>query len=134
LIAKFADTASASGEQVSDGGGTLPTVTSTSGSAPTDSIPSTLPPSNLIVKTLIKGSGPPVTDGEEPFSFQIGVNPAQVIKGWNIGLLGVPVGSRVLLVVPPADGCGSAGSSSVGIEGTDALVFVVDVPGAFDAS
>ena len=43
------------------------------------------------------------------------------------GLVGVPVGSRVMLVIPPQDGYGSAGQASVGIKGTDTLVFVVDV-------
>jgi peptidylprolyl isomerase len=41
--------------------------------------------------------------------------------------VGQTVGSRVLLVVPPADGYGSAGQSQVGINGTDTLVFVVDI-------
>ncbi len=42
----------------------------------------------------------------------------------------MPVGSRVLLVIPPADGYGKAGNSSAGIKGTDTLVFVVDILGA----
>jgi peptidylprolyl isomerase len=42
-------------------------------------------------------------------------------------VVGQTVGSRVLLVVPPADGYGAAGSASVGIDGTDTLVFVVDI-------
>jgi peptidylprolyl isomerase len=49
----------------------------------------------------------------------------------DTGLEGVHVGSRVLLVVPPADGYGSKGVSSAGITGTDTLVFAVDVLGAF---
>ena len=51
----------------------------------------------------------------------------QVIKGWETGLVGQTVGSRVLLVVPPADGYGTAGDSQAGIKGTDTLVFVVDI-------
>ena len=42
-------------------------------------------------------------------------------------LVGVPVGSRVMLSLPPADGYGSAGNESAGIKGTDTLVFVVDI-------
>jgi peptidylprolyl isomerase len=51
-------------------------------------------------------------------------------------LVGVPVGSRVLLSVPPVDGYGAAGKNSAGITGTDTLVFVVDIVGvvAPDAS
>jgi peptidylprolyl isomerase len=71
---------------------------------------------------------------KEPFSFQIGVKPSQVITGWNTGLLGAAVGSRMLLVVPPADAYGSAGQSSAGIEAGDTLVFVVDILGVFNTA
>ena len=36
-----------------------------------------------------------------------------------------------MLVIPPADGYGKAGNSQAGIKGTDTLVFVVDLLGAF---
>jgi FKBP-type peptidyl-prolyl cis-trans isomerase len=151
LIKTYAKTASASGTHVSNGGGSLPTVTSVAGQAPKVTIPTSKPPSNLVVTTLIKGSGPPVAKGQEvvaqyvgvnwrtkavfdsswtsgaPFGFQIDASPAQIIPGWDTGLLGVPVGSRVLLVVPPKDGYGKSGESSAGIKGTDTLVFVVDI-------
>ena len=67
----------------------------------------------------------------QPFSFQLG---GHVIPGWNKGLVGVPVGSRVMLVIPPADGYGKTGSPQAHIKGTDTLVFVVDILGAFGAS
>lgn len=146
-------TASVPGKQKSDGGGTLPTVTPpAAGSAdgPTITIPGDVtPPATLQVKTLIRGTGPVVKQGQEiavqyigaiwrtghvfdsswssntPFTTSIGKG--QVIKGWDTGLVGQTVGSRVLLVVPPADGYGSAGQSQVGIGGTDTLVFVVDI-------
>ncbi len=151
IIKSYSATASASGTQVSNGGGSLPTVTSAAGKAPTVTIPKTSPPSALVVKTLIKGTGAPVAKGQEvvtqyvglnwrtraifdsswsrgaPFGFQIDASPAQIIPGWDKGLIGVPVGSRVMLVIPPKDGYGSAGQSSAGIKGTDTLVFVVDV-------
>jgi FKBP-type peptidyl-prolyl cis-trans isomerase len=150
------NTASVPGKQTSNGGGALPTVTppapgSTSG--PTITIPATVtPPAALQVKPLIKGAGPVVQSGQEiavqytgviwrtgevfgsswrsgdPFTTIIGTG--QVIKGWDTGLVGQTVGSRVLLVVPPADGYGSAGQPSVGIDGTDTLAFVVDILGA----
>jgi hypothetical protein len=60
-----------------------------------------------------------------PFTTIIGGG--QVIKGWDTGLVGQTVGSRVLLVVPPADGYGSAGQPQAGIDSTDTLVFVVDI-------
>ncbi len=151
LIKSYSGTASASGTHVSNGGGDLPTVSAVAGQAPKVTIPATAPPSNLVVTTLIKGNGPPVSKGQEvvaqyvgliwrtratfdsswsrgaPFGFQIGATPAQIIPAWDTGLLGVPVGSRVMLVVPPKDGYGSSGESSAGIKGTDTLVFVVDI-------
>ena len=152
MISTFG-TSSVPGAQTSNGGGSLPTVTppaagSTAG--PTITIPSTAtPPGTLQVRTLIKGTGPVVRSGQDiavqytgeiwrtgkvfdsswskntPFTTVIGEG--QVIKGWDTGLVGQRAGSRVMLIVPPADGYSSAGSSQVGITGTDTLVFVVDI-------
>jgi peptidylprolyl isomerase len=159
VIQKFSNTASASGTQVSNGGGSLPTVTAAKTGAPTVKVPTTVtPPKTLTVKTLIKGSGAAVAKGQAvvaqytgsiwrtgavfdsswsrgtPFSFQIGATPSQVIPGWDKGLVGQTVGSRVMLIIPPADGYGSAGQSQAGIKGTDTLVFVVDILGAVSPS
>ena len=155
MIKDFAATASASGTQVSNGGGALPTVTATPGKAPAVKVPaSSTPPSTLVTKTLIKGSGAPVSKGQtvvaqyvgviwrtgkvfdaswtrgQPFGFTIGATPSQVIPGWDQGLVGQTVGSRVMLVIPPADGYGKTGNTQAGIKGTDTLVFVVDILGA----
>jgi FKBP-type peptidyl-prolyl cis-trans isomerase len=154
LIKSFSGTAGASGKQVSDGGGKLPTVTASPGSAPLVKIPSGHPPAKLVVKTLIKGSGPPTVKGEtvvtqyvgvnwrtgtafdsswsrkQPFGFTLDATPAQIIPAWDKGLLGIPVGSRVMLIVPPADGYGKKGNATAKIKGTDTLVFVVDIIGA----
>jgi FKBP-type peptidyl-prolyl cis-trans isomerase len=152
MLKIYPATDAASGAQVSSGGGSLPTVTAAaSGKAPTVKVPTTAPPSSLVVKTLIKGSGPPIAKGQyvvtqyvglnwrtraifdsswarsTPLGFQIDATPAQIIPGWDMGLVGVPVGSRVMLVIPPKDGYGSAGASQAGIKGTDTLVFVVDI-------
>jgi peptidylprolyl isomerase len=152
LLNAYPNTASASGTQESAGGGSLPTVSAKSGSAPTLTFPSSAtPPSGLVVKALIKGSGPKVVKGQyviaqytgyiwrtkktfgsswssgSPFGFVIGASPEQVIPGWDTGLAGQPVGSRVMLVIPPKLGYGSAGASQAGIKGTDTLVFVVDI-------
>jgi peptidylprolyl isomerase len=151
VLKSYSDTASASGTQVSNGGGDLPTVSAKAGSAPTLTFSSTKPPSGLVAKTLIKGNGPKVVKGEfviaqytgyiwrtkavfgsswssgSPFGFSIGASPEQVIPGWDKGLEGQTVGSRVMLSIPPAEGYGSAGNSDAGIKGTDSLVFVVDI-------
>jgi FKBP-type peptidyl-prolyl cis-trans isomerase len=157
LLQQFSATQAATGSQVSNGGGKLPTVTATPGQAPVITVPKSSPPAKLSVTTLVKGTGPKLTTGDTvvaqyvgsiwrtgkvfsaswpsaqqpaglPFSFQLG---GQVIAGWNQGLAGVPVGSRVMLVIPPALGYGPAGGQpSAGITKTDSLVFVIDVLGA----
>ena len=66
-----------------------------------------------------RGSGAPRSD------FAIGAG--QLIPGFDEGLVGQTVGSRVLLVIPPDKGYGSTGNSEAGISGTDTLVFVVDI-------
>ena len=55
---------SASGSQVSHGGGTLPTVTAKAGQAPVITVPKNSPPSKLSVTTLIKGTGPKLAKGD----------------------------------------------------------------------
>jgi peptidylprolyl isomerase len=157
MLKEFPNNAAATGSQLSSGGGSLPSVTAKSGSAPTIKIQSSHKvPSGLVTKTLIKGSGPVVAKGQtvvtqyvgsiwrtgkvfdsswsrgEPFGFTIGATPSQVIAGWDKGLVGQAVGSRVMLIVPPADGYGKTGSSQAGIKGTDTLVFVVDILGAIN--
>ncbi len=62
--------------------------------------------------------------------FETIIGAQRVIKAWDSQLVGKPVGSRVLLVVPPADGYGAAGSPPK-ISGTDTLVFVVDILAAY---
>jgi FKBP-type peptidyl-prolyl cis-trans isomerase len=151
VVKSYADNAGATGAQVSNGGGTLPTVSAKTGTAPTLSFTAATPPSSLVAKTLVKGKGPAVTKGEyviaqytgyiwrtkkvfgsswssgSPFGFTIGASPEQVIPGWDKGLTGQTVGSRVMLSVPPAQGYGTAGASQAGINGKDTLVFVVDI-------
>ncbi|GLW99672.1 FKBP-type peptidyl-prolyl cis-trans isomerase [Microtetraspora sp. NBRC 16547] len=108
------------------------------------------PPKGLVVKTVIKGTGPKVTADQmvlahytgkiwgtdkqfdsswergEPATFPLN----QVVKGWSQGLTGVPVGSRVVITIPPELGYGKEGNPQGGIKGTDTIVFVVDVLGA----
>jgi len=155
LIKNFAGNASATGTPVSDGGKGLPTVTAVTGSAPTIKMPASTPPTTLVTKTLLQGNGPVVIKGQtvvvqyvgatwatgkvfdaswnrsQPFGFTIGATPSKVIPGWDQGLIGQRVGSRVMLVIPPAEGYGKTGNPQAGIKGTDTLVFVVDILGAF---
>lgn len=66
-------------------------------------------------------------DRGEPASFEIGVG--MVIPGWDEGLVGQNVGSRVMLTIPPDLGYGNAEGHDLEEE---TLVFVVDVIGAFN--
>jgi peptidylprolyl isomerase len=154
VLGAYQKTASAHGTQEAVTGTGLPTVgTSSAGTAPAIHIPQTGPPATLQSETLIQGAGPVVKKGKlliahyegviwrtgkvfdsswkrgAPTGFQIGTG--QVIKGWDTGLVGKRVGSRVLLVVPPADGYGTQGAAQAGINGTDTLVFVVDILGTY---
>ncbi|MXG88923.1 FKBP-type peptidyl-prolyl cis-trans isomerase [Nocardioides flavescens] len=63
-----------------------------------------------------------------PTAFGIGTG--QVIKGWDEALKGVPIGSRVVLEIPPSLGYGEAGQPDSGIPANATLVFVIDVLGA----
>ena len=137
----------AEGEEVPAPEG-LPTVeTDDSGAVTGITVPpDATAPTELVSQTLIEGEGQPVEaddtlvvhytgvllDGGEVFdsSWERG-EPASfplsgVIQGWQQGLEGVPVGSRVLLVVPAELGYGAEGSPPT-IPGGAALVFVVDV-------
>jgi FKBP-type peptidyl-prolyl cis-trans isomerase len=155
LLQTYTATSSASGTVESNGGNGLPTVSATPGKAPVVTIPSSSPPSTIQVKTLIKGTGAAIGKGDyviaqyvgyiwrtqkvfgsswtsgSPFGFVFDATPPSVIPGWDTGLAGQTVGSRVLLVIPPKDGYGSAGESQAGIKGTDTLVYVVDILSAF---
>jgi len=62
--------------------------------------------------------------GKSPFSTKIGVG--AVIKGWDQGLIGQTVGSRLILTIPPGMAYGDTGSGET-IPPKSTLVFVVDI-------
>lgn len=104
--------------------------------------------------TLIEGTGPEVEKGDlavvnylgqtwggakpfdgsysakrDPLLVNIGTadgGGTSVIEGWSDGLVGVPVGSRVILEIPPAKGYGKEGHGE-DIKGDDILYFIIDV-------
>ena len=132
----------------------LPTVEFKNGPTkePTVTVPKATAPTTTQQATLVQGTGATVQKGQTitaqyhgvlwkdgsvfdsswqrgaAADFPIGVG--QVIPGWDKTLVGKKVGSRVLLVIPPADGYGKAGSPPK-IAGTDTLVFVVDILDAY---
>ncbi|WP_030684316.1 FKBP-type peptidyl-prolyl cis-trans isomerase [Streptomyces sp. NRRL B-1347] len=119
------------------------------GEKPTVAKGSGKPSADLAVKTIIAGKGVEVAKGDylqahylgqiwdsakvfdnsydrkAPTIFPIGVG--QVIPGWDQGLVGKKVDSRVELAIPPVLGYGKEGNKQAGIKGTDTLVFVVDI-------
>ena len=147
LVSASTPLATASGAAVAPKPG-LPTATVDGTKAAQITVPKTAAPTKLVVQPLIKGAGAVVKAGQSikvnytgvlwkdgkkfdasgdrgaPVDFQIGAG--QVIPGWDKGLVGQTVGSRILLVVPPADGYGAAGKPPT-IGAKDTLVFVVDI-------
>merc|ERR1711868_310239 len=68
-------------------------------------------------------------DRSEPFKFQIGVG--QVIKGWEEGVLGMCIGEKRRLIVPPHLGYGEQGAGDV-IPGGATLHFDIELLGIED--
>merc|ERR1711974_293584 len=63
-------------------------------------------------------------DRNEPFKFQIGVG--QVIRGWEEGVLGMCVGEKRKLIVPPEMGYGEQGAGEI-IPGGATLHFDIEL-------
>jgi len=63
-------------------------------------------------------------DRNEPFKFQVGVG--QVIKGWEEGTVGMCVGEKRRLIVPPELGYGDQGAGDI-IPGGATLYFEVEL-------
>ncbi|HEX4009763.1 MAG TPA: FKBP-type peptidyl-prolyl cis-trans isomerase [Solirubrobacteraceae bacterium] len=109
--------------------------------------PSGPAPKSLLVKDLIKGTGPAATAGSTVTVQYVGVlykggkqfdaswNDGQgkpvtfplsgVIKGWQQGIPGMRVGGRRELVIPPSLAYGSTAQAKIPANST--LVFVIDL-------
>ncbi len=124
-----------------------PSPAGTIGKEPTVVVPTGAPPTQLESTDLIVGSGPAAKAGDsvtvqyvlatyssgkvvqaswdsQPFTFTLGQG--QVIPGWDDGVVGMKVGGRRELVIPPSLGYGNQSPGS-GIAANDTLVFVVDM-------
>ena len=116
---------------------------------PTVTVPNGAPPAKLVVKDLIVGTGDFAEPGKtvsvnyvgvhfdsgaefdsswrsgHPFAFQLGAE--DVIAGWDEGVVGMRVGGRRELIIPPDLGYGPNGDQSGVIKPNETLVFVVDL-------
>jgi peptidylprolyl isomerase len=63
-------------------------------------------------------------DNGQPFTFQLGTG--SVIPGWDQGIVGMKVGGRRELIIPPDLGYGEQGSPP-DIKPNETLVFIVDL-------
>jgi len=122
----------------------LPTVVLGEDGAPTVTVPEGPPPTELIIQPLITGTGAPVAAGQNltvhyhlvnwesgevvESSWTTGapvplpVGSGQVMPALDAGLVGQPVGSQVMLVVPPA-----VASEGAPTPVTETLIFVLDI-------
>jgi peptidylprolyl isomerase len=106
------------------------------------------PPTDLVVEDITTGEGPEARPGQsatvhyvgvahstgqefdsswnrgQPFSFPLGGG--RVIAGWDRGVVGMRVGGRRKLVIPPQLGYGDRGAGGA-IKPGETLVFVVDL-------
>ena len=116
---------------------------------PLVTIPPSPPPTELLIEDLVVGSGSPVGVGDflimdyvgvsystglqfdaswdrgSPFPFELGAG--RVIQGWDQGIVGMSVGGRRSLTIPPELAYGENGSGSGSIGPNETLVFVVDL-------
>jgi peptidylprolyl isomerase len=126
-----------------------PSPVGTFGTKPVVSPPTGTPPSQLESTDLITGTGPAVkssdtvtvqyvgvawsngkqfdaswNDGSgQPVSFPL----SRVIPGWTQGMVGMKVGGRRELVIPPNLGYGANPPQGSGIAVNDTLIFIIDL-------
>ncbi|PWB96253.1 FKBP-type peptidyl-prolyl cis-trans isomerase [Salinibacterium hongtaonis] len=125
----------------------FPDVTESQDGKPVIGVPLTAAPPELAVQQVIVGTGPAVRPGSDVLVKYVGVlwrtglsfadtwiNPARtpvsletLLPGVAQAIIGQPVGSRVVVVVPPALGYGPDGDVAAGVSGSDTLVFAVDI-------
>ncbi|WP_431952159.1 FKBP-type peptidyl-prolyl cis-trans isomerase [Actinacidiphila sp. bgisy167] len=146
VVDTFNGKSSSKGKAVPQNDAALPKVgTNTDGAAPSIEVPKTAAPTKLVADYVLEGDGRPVKatdtlllqykgvlwDGGKEFDSsykngQLAQFPLQqLIKGWQEGLVGKKVGSRVMLVVPPDLGYGD--QEQQGIPAKSTLVFSLDI-------
>ena len=145
-------TASSSASAASSpGANTAVTATGAFDKAPKVTIPKANAGNSLTVKTLIQGTGTTLTKKDalaanfvlyfwQGTSSSLKANTyggsptvigGTMLPGLESALIGKKVGSRILAVIPPAQGYGTSGNAQLGITGSTTLVFVIDVLKAY---
>ncbi|WP_329130224.1 FKBP-type peptidyl-prolyl cis-trans isomerase [Streptomyces sp. NBC_01476] len=147
VINRFNGKSSATGKAVPQTNASLPKVgANTDGKAPSITIPKgAKAPTKLVSEYIIEGDGAEVKatdnlllqykgvlwDTGKEFDSSYSRNElaafplAQLIKGWQQGLAGKKVGSRVMLVTPPDVAYGAQANN--GIPANSTLVFTLDI-------
>lgn len=128
----------------------LPTVTGDAATKPTVTMPPAAAPANMVAQNLIRGIGPAVAKTDTIFARYVGYSwktgkliddqfatpssgaLATTIPGWQAGLVGKTVGSRVLLVLPPKFGF-PQGNNNPPLEAGDTIVYVIDILHAYQS-
>jgi len=75
--------------------------------------------------TVFDSNVDPKFNHVEPFKFTLGAG--QVIKGWDEGLLGMKIGEKKTLTIPPEKGYGDRAVSTIPANST--LIFDVELVG-----
>lgn len=115
---------------------------------PAITVPDGAPPAELLIEDLHEGDGPTATAGvqvsvdyvgvswstgaqfdaswDRNDTFSFGLGASQVISGWDQGVVGMRVGGRRRLTIPPDMAYGQFGAGGV-IGPDETLIFVVDL-------
>ena len=117
-------------------------------SKPEIDFPGDVAPADLVIEDLVLGDGPEAKPGDSISAHYVGVahstgeefdaswnrgsaldfrlGVGEVIKGWDLGIVGMKVGGRRKLIIPASLAYGERGAGGA-IKPGEALIFVVDL-------
>ncbi|WP_329254349.1 FKBP-type peptidyl-prolyl cis-trans isomerase [Streptomyces canus] len=137
----------------------LPKVAGNFGTKPTITVPKTAPSGKFVVAPTLTGNGPAVSNHDiavinytahawkagkdlpstygksgkasTPLVFTVGEG--TVLPALDRAVHGQRVGSRILVIAPPAAAYGTSGNPGIGVAPTETVVFAVDIVDTVDA-